>query len=76
MSRVIHARLDDETEVVRSELTRRLGWSDSRIVREGVKSLAVLLVPKRKRRIVSLGKFKSGVPDLGSNKRHIEWVGA
>ena len=75
MSRVIHARLDEETDAVRQQLNLRLGWSDSQIVREGIKALAARLVPKRKRKIVGLGKFQSGVSDLGSNKRHLKGFG-
>ncbi len=75
MSRVIHARLDEDAEVVRQELARRLGWSDSQIVREGIKSLAERLVPGRKRTITGLGKFRSGIADLGSSQRHLEGFG-
>ena len=45
MSRIIHARLDVETERLLRELERRLGWNDSRVVREGIRALNVLLVP-------------------------------
>ena len=75
MSRVIHARLDEETDAVRRQLTRRLGWSDSQIVREGIKALAARLVPKRKRKVVGIGKFRSGISDLGSSKQHLKGFG-
>ena len=75
MSRVIHARLDDEAEKLLVELQRRSGWSDSQVVREGIKALDVLLVPKGKRKIIGLGRFRSGVSDLGSNKKHLRGFG-
>lgn len=75
MSRLIHARLDDDAELVRQELAQRLGWSDSRIVREGIKLLAGRLLPSRKRKTIGMGKFCSGIPDLGSDKRHLEGFG-
>ena len=75
MARIIHARIDDQTERLLGSLERRLGWNDSKVVREGIKALNYLLVPKRPRRIVGLGRFRSGIPDLGSNKRHLKGFG-
>jgi len=75
MSQVIHARLDDETESLREELQRRLGWNDSQIVREGIKALSTLAAPKNGCKIIGLGQFESGVSDLGSNKKHLEGFG-
>jgi hypothetical protein len=75
MSRVIHARIDEETDKTLKELRRRLGWNDSNIVREGIKALSFMLVRRRKQRIVGLGSFESGIPDLGSNKQHLEGFG-
>jgi len=75
MSRIIHARLDVHTERLLRELERRLGWNDSQVVREGIKALNVLLAPKRSRHIVGLGRFRSGIRDLGSNKGHLKGFG-
>jgi hypothetical protein len=75
MARIIHARLDEHTERLLRDLERRFGWSDSQVVREGTKALNVLLVPRRTRQIVGLGRFRSGVPDRGSNKAHLEGFG-
>lgn len=74
MSRVIHARLDNETELLRRELRQRTGWADSEIVRAGIKSLASLMLPAEQR-IVGIGEFESGQADLGSNKAHLEGFG-
>jgi hypothetical protein len=75
MSSIIHARLDAETERRLLELRRRLGWNDSQVVRAGIKSLSRLLGRGRSRAIVGLGRFRSGVPDLGSNKDHLKGFG-
>ena len=75
MSRIIHARLDVETERLLRELERRLGWNDSRVVREGIRALNILLVPRRSRQIVGLGRFRSGIRDLGSSKTHLKGFG-
>ena len=39
------------------------------------KSLAGRLLPKRKRTIIGMGEFRSGIPDLGSSQRHLEGFG-
>jgi hypothetical protein len=75
MSRIIHARIDEQTERLLREIERRLGWNDSQVVREGIKALNTSLVPKRARPIVGLGRFRSGIRDLGSNKAHLKGFG-
>jgi ppGpp synthetase/RelA/SpoT-type nucleotidyltranferase len=75
MASVIHARLDDDTDALRNDLQSQLGWSDSQIVREGIKSLSSLVQKAGKRKIVGLGKFKSDVSDLGSNKKYLKSFG-
>jgi hypothetical protein len=75
MSRIIHARLDAETERMLQEVERRLGWSDSEVVRAGIRMLNRSLAGGRARPIVGLGRFHSGVPDLGSNKDHLKGFG-
>lgn len=75
MPRIIHARLDARTEKILVDLERSLGWNDSQIVREGIKALKALLPPGGRRKIVGMGRFQSGKPDLGSNKRHLEGFG-
>ena len=75
MSRIIQARIDEETATLLRQWQLRLGWNDSQIVREGIKALGVLSVPPRRRRIVGVGKFSSGVTDLASNKKHLKGFG-
>ena len=75
MASVIHARLDADTDSLRSELQKQLGWNDSQIVREGIKSLSALIRTNGERKIIGLGRFRSGVSDLGSNKKHLKGFG-
>jgi hypothetical protein len=74
MSRIVHARLDAETERRLRRLERRLGWSDSQVVREGIRVLDGLTA-RGPRRVIGLGRFRSGIPDLGSNKAHLKGFG-
>ncbi|MBI1902087.1 MAG: hypothetical protein HYS13_13375 [Planctomycetia bacterium] len=75
MSKLIQARIDPHTERLLRALARRTGWSDSKVIREGIKALGVLLAPTKRRRIVGIGRFRSGVADLASNRRHLRGFG-
>lgn len=75
MSRVIHARLDAHTEKLLRDLERQLGWNDSKIIREGIKTLSTFMAGRRRPKVIGLGRFKSGVSDLGSSKRHLQGFG-
>jgi metal-responsive CopG/Arc/MetJ family transcriptional regulator len=71
----IQARLDEEIAEELAGLVQRLGWSRSRVMREAIRVLAAIHPPKRRPRISGIGEFKSGVPDLGSNKAHLKGFG-
>jgi hypothetical protein len=75
MSRIIHARIDDKTVKLLREIERQLGWTDSQVIREGIKALNVLLVSRRGRKIAGLGRYRSGIPDLGTNPDHLKGFG-
>jgi hypothetical protein len=75
MSCTIHARLDEETEALRAELKKRSGWTDSEIVRQGIKVLAAVTPAGKKRSLRGAGKYRSGVPDLATNKKYMEGFG-
>jgi hypothetical protein len=49
--------------------------SPSQVVREGLRMLAACRLGKTHPRIVGLGKFDSGIKDLGSNKEHLKDFG-
>ena len=75
MSRMVHARLDLGTEKMLSNLCRCIGCGDSEIIRRGIRVLASLTLEGGGKRIAGLGKFKSGLPDLGSNKTRLKGFG-
>ena len=54
---------------------RRLRWSPSKVVREGIRLLAASHPGSGHPKIVGLGKFSSGRADLGSNKKHLQGFG-
>ena len=74
MAQIIHARLDNETESLRRKLEQRMGWTDSELVRAGIKSLASMLTPNRSQ-VIGLGEFDSGIPGLGTNNKHLDGFG-
>ena len=75
MKATIQARLDPQSQKELVRLARRLGWSPSRIVREGLRLLGACYGREGRRKIIGLGKFSSGIRDLGSDKRHLEGFG-
>lgn len=75
MVSTVQARLDPEARKTLERLVRRLGWNPSRVVREGLRLLASSHPATKRPRIVGLGRFRSGVPDLGSSKRHLRGFG-
>ena len=75
MRNSIQARLDDRSRKRLAVLVRELGWTPSRVVREGLRALEASYLRRKRRGVVGLGKFRSGVPDLGSNKKHLRDFG-
>jgi hypothetical protein len=71
----VQARLDREAQAALESLVRRLDWSPSRVVREGLRLLAACYGTTSKSKVVGVGRFASGVSDLGSNKRHLKGFG-
>jgi len=75
MRTAIQARLDDQSQRRLAVLVRELGWSPSQVVREGLRILEANYLRRKRRGIIGLGKFRSGVSDLGSNKKHLRDFG-
>jgi hypothetical protein len=77
MNDIVHARLDDHTRKIMRRLQRRHGWSESDIVRNGIRALGDADLPTGQRtwRVVGIGKFASGIKDLGSNDKHLRDFG-
>jgi hypothetical protein len=71
----VQARLDREAQAALESLVRRLDWSPSRVVREGLRLLAACYGTTPRRKVVGIGRFASDVSDLGSNKQHLKGFG-
>jgi len=56
-------------------LVRELGWTPSQVVREGLRVLEASYLRRKKKGVIGLGRFSSGVTDLGSNKEHLRDFG-
>jgi ribbon-helix-helix CopG family protein len=75
MPKVVQARLDDETQELLQRLRRRTGLTESELLRRGIRALASLPPSGRGPRVIGVGRFQSGIRDLGSNKAHLEGFG-
>jgi len=71
----IQARLDAQSRKRLVALVRELGWTPSQVVREGLRVLEASYLRRKKQGIIGLGKFRSGLSDLGSNKKHLREFG-
>jgi hypothetical protein len=76
MKTSVQARLDEESQAALEVLVRRHGWSTSRAVREGLHLLARQHSSGAARKMIGIGMFDSGIPDLGSNKKYLEGFGS
>ena len=75
MGSVIQARLDERSRKRLRALVRDLGLTPSEVVREGIRVLEATHLRKNKKNIIGMGKFASGISDLGSNKKHLDGYG-
>jgi hypothetical protein len=75
MTTVVQARLDEEAQEALAEVIKRNGWSTSKAVREGLRLLVRQQGGDAASRMIGLGMFPSGVPDMGSNKKYLEGLG-
>jgi hypothetical protein len=71
----VQARLDRSSQLALQELVQRLGWSPSRVVREGLRLLAACYGKPSSKRVIGIGRFASRIEDLGSNKKHLQGFG-
>jgi len=75
MAKVVQARLDDQTDRILAELRQRTRLSESELIRRGIRSLAAVPPAGGGPRLVGIGRFNSGIADLGSNKSHLKGFG-
>jgi hypothetical protein len=71
----VQARLDRQSQIALEKLVQRLGWSPSRVVREAVRLLAICYGGHARKKVIGVGRFASGLPDLGSNKDRLRGFG-
>lgn len=75
MKATIQARLDAETQAVLARVLRDNGWTVSKAVRQGIHALGGRTEKTKPIKIIGLGKYDSGIPDLASNKKHLAELG-
>jgi hypothetical protein len=75
MPSIVQARLDTDSQAALDRLTTQLGWSPSKVVREALKLLAERQKPSSRPKVIGVGRFDSGISDLGSNKKHLSRFG-
>lgn len=75
MKTSVQARLDEETQAALDGLVRRLGWTPSKVVREGIRLVDKQHAKPSSRKLIGVGEFDSGISDLGSNKKYLEDLG-
>jgi len=75
MKMVVQARLDEETKAALDRLVQRRGWTTSRVVREGIRLVEKRHASAPRRKLIGIGKYDSGLPDLATNKKYMEGFG-
>jgi hypothetical protein len=72
----VQARLSLEDRQLLDELVRDLDRTPSEIVREGLRLVRKAhSTVSAAHRIIGTGKFRSGIPDLATNKKYLEGFG-
>jgi hypothetical protein len=75
----VHARLGPAERAELERLKRSTGQSDSEIVRRGLQLVAAELRGQRSALELagrSVGRFRKGLRDLSTNRRHLEGFGS
>jgi hypothetical protein len=67
--------LDEETQAALDRLWRQHGLKPSDAVREGIRLLDKHHALPVRPRMIGIGKYDSGIPDLATNKKHMEGFG-
>jgi len=75
MSTTVQARLDEKSQAALKRVASQLGWSTSKVVREGIHLVEQRHAAPRVRRLIGIGLFDSGISDLATNKEHMKDFG-
>jgi hypothetical protein len=76
MTTKVQARLDEETQAALDRVRRKAGWSTSEVIREGIRLFDLERRAGAAEKMIGIGMFRSGAPDIGSNKKHLEGLGS
>jgi hypothetical protein len=71
----VQARLDGETQAALDRLVRHHGLRPSEAVREGIRLAYQKHEAQKRPKLLGVGMFDSGIPDLATNKKHMEDFG-
>jgi hypothetical protein len=75
MGGTVQARLDNETQADLESLSKRLGVSQSEVVREGIRLMKEKHQPRPRAKLIGVGMYDSGLPDLATNKKYLKDFG-
>lgn len=75
MGIAVQARLDEKTRGTLDRLVKRLGWSRSEVIRAAIQQFEASRPKPGGHRIIGTGQFQTGIPDLATNKKHMEGFG-
>ena len=71
----MQARLDQKTRASLERIASRLGWSTSKVLREGIHLVEQRHAIPPVRRLIGIGRFDSGISNLATNKEHMKDFG-
>lgn len=75
MKTTVQARLDEETQTTLNRVARQLGWSASKVVREGIHLVEQRHAVPKIHKLIGVGMFDGGPSDLSTNKKYLEDFG-
>lgn len=75
MGTSVRATLDVKSSDALERLVARLGWSRSEVIRAAILQFEASCPTASRHRVIGTGRFKSGIPDLATNKKHLEDLG-
>ncbi|TAN23013.1 MAG: ribbon-helix-helix protein, CopG family [Acidobacteria bacterium] len=75
MGSSVRATLDGKTSDALERLVARLGWSRSEVIQAAIQQFEASRPTASRHRVIGTGRFKSGIPDLATNKQHIADLG-
>jgi hypothetical protein len=75
MGSSVQVRLDDETEAALKRIASAEGWTTSEALRFCIHQVDRQRGAKRRQRLIGIGEFDSGIPDLATNKKYLDDLG-